>query len=171
VCTDGIRSSSRERLLPEVRPRCAGCVAWRGVVPEGDLTAATLERLGDALTFQLLDDSYILVHPIPSLSGGLVQGERLANLVCYRNVGAGADVDALLTDRHGRVNEVSLPPGAVDERFVDEMRALAEQNLAPPIAEVVASAACPFEQAIVDVEVPGMVFVRRSQIAGVAGAR
>lgn len=160
VCTDGIRSSSRELLLPEARPRYAGYVAWRGVVPEGELTAATLERLGDALTFQLLDDSYILVYPIPSLTGGLVQGERLANFVWYRNVGAGAEVDALLTDRQGRVNEVSLPPGAVDERFVDEMRAFAGKNLAPPITEVVTSAAGPFVQAIFDVEVPRMVFGR-----------
>lgn len=160
VCADGIRSGSRARLLPDVAPSYAGYVAWRGVVPEGELEPATLARLGDALTYQLLDESHILVYPIPSLTGGLAPGERLANFVWYRNVASGADLDALLTDRHGRVNEVSVPPGAVAEAFVAEARAYASAHLAPPIAEVVTGAADPFVQAIFDVEVPRMVFGR-----------
>ena len=37
VCADGVASTARSVLLPDVRPRYAGYVAWRGVVPEADL--------------------------------------------------------------------------------------------------------------------------------------
>src|SRR5437588_655142 len=65
VCADGVSSPTRARLLPEVRPSYSGYVAWRGTVPERALPAATRDLFGDAITYQVLKDSHVLVYPIP----------------------------------------------------------------------------------------------------------
>jgi 2,6-dihydroxypyridine 3-monooxygenase len=64
-----VSSLARARLLPEVRPSYSGYVAWRGTVPERTLPAATRELFGDAITYQVLKDSHILVYPIPGPGG------------------------------------------------------------------------------------------------------
>ncbi len=156
VCADGISSTVRATLLPDVAPAYAGYVAWRGTRPEQDLSAATFEALADAITYQVLPDSHILVYPIPGPSGSLLPGERLMNFVWYRNVAEGAEFDALMTDRDGRRRPVSLPPGGAKDAFVQCLRADAKAALAPAIAEVVTGVAEPFVQAVFDIEVPKM---------------
>ena len=42
VCADGIHSTARRLLLPDVSPSYAGYVGWRGTVREDELTAGTL---------------------------------------------------------------------------------------------------------------------------------
>src|ERR1700749_3948022 len=64
VCADGVSSLARARLMPEVRPSYSGYVAWRGTVPERALPTATRERFADAITYQVLKNSHILVYPI-----------------------------------------------------------------------------------------------------------
>ena len=86
VCADGISSASRQQMFPEVAPEYAGYVAWRGTVPESELSAATYDVLHDAITYQVLPHSHILVYPIPGLDGAVEPGRRLVNMVWYRNV-------------------------------------------------------------------------------------
>ena len=157
VCADGINSASRHTLLPEVTPRYAGYVAWRGVVPEAELSRPTYDVLHDALTYQLLPNSHILVYPIPGLDGAVEPGRRLMNIVWYRNVGE-RELPALFTDRTGLRRTVTLPPGAARDEVVDELRAVARDHLAPPIAEVVTGIQEPFAQAVFDIDVPRMAF-------------
>lgn len=156
VCADGIGSASRRMLLPEVTPRYAGYVAWRGVVPEAELSRGTYEVLHDALTYQLLPNSHILIYPIPGLDGAVQPGRRQMNMVWYRNVPE-EELLTFLTDRSGQQRSVSLPPGWVKDDVVREMRQFAEAHLAPPVAEVVASVREPFVQAVLDIDVPRMV--------------
>jgi 2,6-dihydroxypyridine 3-monooxygenase len=160
VCADGVSSLARARLLPEVTPVYAGYVAWRGTRPERDLPAAVRDRLGDAITYQVLQRSHILVYPIPGLDGALAPGERLVNFVWYVNVTAGEPLEALMTGRDGVHRAVSLPPGAATDDAVDAMRTAAAAALAPPIAAVVTGAAEPFVQVVYDIAVPRMAFGR-----------
>ena len=169
VCADGIGSASRRALLPEVTPRYAGYVGWRGVVPEAELTRESHRALHDALTYQLLPNSHVLVYPIPGLAGEVEPGRRLMNTVWYRNVPE-EELPAFLTDRTGQRRTVSLPPGAARDDVVAEMRRFAAEHLAPPLAEVVTSAAEPFVQAVVDIEVPRMVGGRACLIGDAAFA-
>jgi 2,6-dihydroxypyridine 3-monooxygenase len=169
VCADGISSPSRRALFPEVAPAYAGYVAWRGVVPERELGAETHRALRDALTYQLLPDSHILVYPIPGLDGAVDEGRRLINMVWYRNV-AEADLPGFLTDRSGQRRSVSLPPGAARDDIIAEMRGAARDHLAPPIAEVVARVPEPFVQAVFDIEVRRMVAGRACLIGDAAFA-
>lgn len=169
VCADGISSSSRRMLLPEVTPRYAGYVGWRGVVPESELSGASYEALHDALTYQVLPNSHILVYPIPGLDGAVEPGRRLMNMVWYRNVPEEA-LPAFLTDRSGQRRSLSLPPGTASDEVVHEMRQFAAEHLAPPIAEVVTSVAEPFVQAVFDIDVPRMVAGRACLIGDAAFA-
>ena len=170
VCADGVSSLARARLLPEVKPSYSGYVAWRGTLPEQALPAATRRRLGDALTYQVLKDSHILVYPIPGPGGALTLGDRLVNFVWYVNVAEGAELEELMTGRDGIRRAVSLPPGAATDQAVTAMREAAAAELAKPITEVVTGVAEPFVQVVYDIAVPRMVFGRACLIGDAAFA-
>jgi 2,6-dihydroxypyridine 3-monooxygenase len=168
VCADGISSQARARLMPQAAPSYAGYVAWRGTLPERSLSPATRKVLGDAITYQLLDHSHILVYPIPGIGGSLAVGDRLINIVWYVNLAEGQELDRVMTDRHGVRRSVSLPPGAATAEIVGQMRQAAAASLAEPIAEVVTGIPEPFVQAIYDIEVPRMVHGRACLIGDAA---
>src|SRR5215472_2132749 len=159
VCADGVGSRARACLLPGVSPQYAGYVAWRGLVPEqtlGEQAAA----LVDAITYYVYANSHVLVYPIPGMDGSVRPTDRLINFVWYRNYLPGSELTDLMTDRDGRLHEVSLPPGPPRPVHVAEMRATAAARLPERIAGVVLAAEAPFVQAILDVEVPRMAFGR-----------
>ncbi len=169
VCADGIGSLARSTLLPDVGPRYAGYVAWRGTVPERELDGPTFDALHDALTYQVLADSHILVYPIPGPNGAVGVGDRLINMVWYRNV-AEPDLGGFLTDRDGQPRSVSLPPGSVPDELVEELRSSAAALLAPPIAQIAMRMREPFVQAVFDIEVPRMAFGRACLLGDAAFA-
>ena len=170
VCADGVGSAARARLLPATAPRYAGYVAWRGTLRERDASPSTRRALDDAITYQVLDHSHILVYPIPALDGSLLPGDRLINVVWYVNVPAGTQLDGLMTGRDGILRAVSLPPGAATDQAVTAMRRAAADTLAPPIAEIVTGMTEPFVQAIYDLGVPRMAFGRACLIGDAAFA-
>lgn len=159
VCADGISSAARSQLVPDSQPRYAGYVAWRGMVPEAELSGPAYSRLHDALTYVLLGSSHILIYPIPSLAGAVASGQRLMNFVWYRNVD-NQQLEALLTDTAGVRRALSMPPGSIAQRFVEELRVAAERELPAAVAEVVLRTEQPFVQVVVDVDVPRMVVGR-----------
>lgn len=160
VFADGVSSTGRHILLPQVRPNYAGYVGWRGVVEEAALSTSAQEAMSDAIMYQVVPGSHILSYPIPHPDGSRDPGRRLVNVVWYRNAAAGPERDALMTDAHGRRRDATVPPGYVREEAVAELRALARDLLASPLAEVVTRAREPFIQAIVDIEVPRMAIGR-----------
>ena len=170
VCADGVSSLARARLLPDVRPSYSGYVAWRGTLPERDLPEAIRRALGDALTYQVLEHSHVLVYPIPGPGGALTAGDRLVNFVWYVNVAEGAELDELMTGRRMPSRPVSLPPGAATDQAVTAMRQAAAARFAPPIAAVATGLAEPFVQVVYDIAVPRMVFGRACLIGDAAFA-
>jgi 2,6-dihydroxypyridine 3-monooxygenase len=169
VCADGIGSSARRRLVPDVTPAYAGYAAWRGTVAEERMDGSTLAALAGALVYQVISAGHILVYPIPNVDGATEPGRRLLNFVWYRNY-PGAALDDLMTDRDGVRRDTTLPPGAVDPVHVDEMRAFATSHLAPPLAAVVLGTDEPFVQAVFDIDVPRMAFGRTCLIGDAAFA-
>jgi 2,6-dihydroxypyridine 3-monooxygenase len=170
VCADGVGSAARARLLPAVRPSYAGYVAWRGTFPERDLSQAARPVFADAITYQVMAGSHILVYPIPGLDGSLARGDRLINFVWYVNMAEGPELDQLMTGRDGIRRAVTLPPGSATDEAAGGLRQAAGRLLAAPIAEVVTSVAEPFVQAIYDIEVPRMVSGRVCLIGDAAFA-
>jgi 2,6-dihydroxypyridine 3-monooxygenase len=160
VFADGVTSTARNALLPGVHPQYAGYVAWRGVVPEAALSAATRHALDDAITYYVYANSHIMAYPIPGRNGSVAPDERLINVVWYRNYLAGDDLDDLLFDVNNVRREVSVPPGAVRPEHVAEARAVAAARLPWPLTEVVLAVPDLFVQVVLDLEVPRMAFGR-----------
>ena len=160
VLADGVQSTGRQRFFPGVEPTYAGYVAWRGTIAEHDIPAQVRDRLDDAIVYALIPNSHVLVYPIPGTDGRVDRGYRLWNFVWYRNVERGAAFDELMTDCDGTPHPISLRPGRVQERYVRELRDFAAAALPTDISAVIAAAAQPFIQAVVDVASPAMAVGR-----------
>lgn len=170
VFADGITSPSRRKISPESELEYSGYVGWRGTVLEKDVSPETFELLHDAISYSVAPHTHINVYPIPSNEGGLAVGERLLNYVWYRNVAEGHQLDELMTDKRGFAAKVSLHPGAVQDRFVDEMRSAAIALLAPAAAEVVVRTEQPYLQAVYDAGTSRMAMGRVALIGDAASA-
>jgi len=160
VCADGLGSTARSLLLPGIEPEYAGYVAWRAVTPESELSAGTLDALRDAMLYQILDHSHILVYAIPGPNDEVEPGRRIINAVWYRNAPDDGAFERLMTGVDGVRRTSTMPPGTIGPEHLAEMRAAARSTLAPPIRDVVLSCEEPLIQAIFDLEVPQMVFGR-----------
>lgn len=175
VAADGIGSTIRAQLFPEVRPVDAGYVAWRSAVPASALSEGAAALTTGSLIYQLLEASHVLVYPIPGSGPGSdghapsAVRDDLINLVWYRNVDPDA-VDALLTDVRGRRQHTTLQPGMVRPEHVEEFRAAARAQLAPQVGEVAEAAGEPFLQVVRDIEVDRMVAGRTVIIGDAAFA-
>lgn len=75
-----------------------------------------------------------------------------------------------MTDKRGFVAGVSLHPGQVQDRFVDEMRSAATELLAPAAAEVVLRTEQPYLQAVYDVGASQMALGRVALVGDAASA-
>ncbi|MFC5992854.1 NAD(P)-binding protein [Pseudonocardia hispaniensis] len=170
VFADGISSTGRRRLFPELGRRYSGYVGWRGTVRESEVTPQTYELLTDALTYTVGDRTHALTYPIPGMDGELEQGKRLFNFVWYRNVPAGPQLQELTTDVRGFECPVSIHPGAVQRRYVDELKDAAGAQLAPAVAEVVQRTEQPYVQVVFDTRIPGMAEGRIAVIGDAAFA-
>jgi 2,6-dihydroxypyridine 3-monooxygenase len=170
IAADGIGSTARAALAPEVRPDYAGYVGWRGTVVEGELSPATYEIVADAISYCILPNSHILIYPIPGPGGSTEPGERLINWVWYRNCPEGPELDALLTDRRGERQQVAVGAGSVAEPVVEALRADAADALPGPLAEMVARSPEPFVQVVLDVAVDRMAYGRAALIGDAAFA-
>lgn len=160
VFADGVRSTGRQQLSPETVPRYAGYVGWRGTVAEADLDLPTLAELADAMSYHVGANTHMIAYPIPGPNEELEVGKRLMNYVWYRNVAPGPDLDELVTDKRGRVCKVSVQAGDVQDRFIDQLRLDAREQLPRPFAEVVDRTPQPFIQILRDIVVDRMVYGR-----------
>jgi 2,6-dihydroxypyridine 3-monooxygenase len=170
IGADGIGSTVRRHLHPDVAPQYAGYVAWRGTCPETALDPETRSALSDAITYHVGTRSHILAYPIPALDGAVGRGDRLMNFVWYRNYAPGADLEDLLEDREGRRRKLSVPPGMMADRHLRELHATARAHLPPLLARVVDATEQPFVQVIFDLEVPSMVAGRTCLLGDAAFA-
>ena len=164
VAADGIRSTLRAQLLsdaePAVQPEYAGYVAWRGLVDEPSLSAATRALLFERFGFCLPEGEQMLGYPVAGAGDSVRPGERRYNFVWYRPADARAALPDLLTDSSGRLHAANISPQAIRTDVVAAMRRDAEAVLAPQFAEIVRCTAQPFLQPIYDLMSPRLAFAR-----------
>lgn len=163
VWADGIRSVGRGVVAHRASWAYAGYVAWRGTVRERDLRSETFRWFSEAVTYTLLRPGHILVYPISRGDAYEECGVEL-NWVWYWNVDERA-VDEFMTDRLGRRQPVSVPPGSVREELVNQLRERAMDELPAVLGELVTRTESPFLQLICDVTVDRMAG-RRSCLIG-----
>jgi 2-polyprenyl-6-methoxyphenol hydroxylase-like FAD-dependent oxidoreductase len=159
VGADGIRSTVRRQLLPELEPAYVGYVAWRGLIEEHSMSAAARAALCQHLAFCLPPGEQMLGYPVPGADEAIAPGQRRYNWVWYRPVEA-AQLPALLTDADGRRYDMSIPPARMAAAPIAAMRTAAADLVAPCFLEVVGLVEQPFIQAIYDLESPCLRFGR-----------
>ena len=135
IGADGLRSTVRASLFPDVQPAYAGYVGWRGIVAESALPAALREELGSHYYFALPPGEMLVCYPVPG---------RYWNYVWYRPAPSEAELADLATDATGP---------HVRPEVAARIKSIARATLAPRLAEVVERTQ-PFFQAIYDVEAP-----------------
>ena len=167
IGADGIRSTLRQRLLPDVTPAYAGYVAWRGLVPEQELPAHAADMLRDRFAFQHGAGHSALAYLIPGALDETRAGERRWNWVWYRRYSEDV-LKQLLIDRHSVARTRSLPPGAMKRADIEQLRNDAHAGLGPTFRALVDSTDEPFMQPIVDLRAPQMVFGRAVLIGDAA---
>ena len=160
IAAEGLRSTVRARLLPELQPAYAGYVAWRALLPESEAVRATrdiLER--DYLFFCVPEGSLALCYTVPARDGDLRVGHRDYNCAWYRPVDE-AELAELCTDTSGKCHGTSIPPPLIRPEVVADFCRSARAELASPMADVATRAEQPFFQAIDDLASPRLVFGR-----------
>ncbi len=165
IGADGLFSTVRRQLLPQVQPAYAGYVAWRGLVEEIALSESTREALCNRFAFCLPAGEQMVGYPVSGPDDDVRPGHRRYNFVWYRPAGA-EELGRLLTDTHNERHELSIPPNRIRPEVMAAKRKDADRLLAPPFAEVVRKTREPFLQAILDLEVPTMAPGARVAILG-----
>jgi 2-polyprenyl-6-methoxyphenol hydroxylase-like FAD-dependent oxidoreductase len=160
IGADGLRSSVRGQFLPQVRPRYAGYVAWRGLLDERSAVGVLTQELFGQFSFFLPPGEQFLGYPVAGPRNDLRPGHRSWNIVWYRPADETRDLPRLLTDARGHTHEVSIPPPLIAPGVIAEMRAAAARLLPPPLRAAVALMAQPFLQPIYDLESTAMAFGR-----------
>lgn len=166
IGADGLFSTVRAQLRPQVKPAYAGYIAWRGLVEEADLSQETRAAIFGHFAFCLPPGEQMLGYPVAGADESLEPGRRRFNFVWYRPAEEHSHLAELLTDTDGVRQELSIPPHKIRPAVLDAMRTDADRLLAPAFAEVVRQTEQPFIQAILDLETPTMVVGERSVILG-----
>jgi 2-polyprenyl-6-methoxyphenol hydroxylase-like FAD-dependent oxidoreductase len=117
---DGIRSSVRAQMAPEVQPVYAGYYIWRGAPNEADLAPEALRTIYPLFTFHFPERQQVITYPIAGFDNDLRPGKRRFNFIWYRV----ADADQLremCVDKNGVQHEHSVPPPLIRKDLIAQM--------------------------------------------------
>lgn len=165
IGADGVRSAVRRLLMPEVEPRYAGYVHWRGLVEEADVPAALHGLAFHHFAFCFGEGELAFSTPTAPDSRG---NGRRCQFVWVLPVDGEIALPRLCTDASGRCHGISIPPPLIRPELIRDLREQAEARLAPQIAALIARAPQPILQAIVDLESPRMAFGRVALVGDAA---
>ncbi len=157
IAADGVHSVVRQHVLPEIEPRYAGYVAWRGVLVAAEYPAKLKELLSRHMVFCFPEGEQAFSVPLaPADSASSVR----VQFVWFRPVDYVNELPELCTDANGIKHGVAIPPPLIRRAVIERLKADAKARLAPQIAELVMRAKQPILQAIYDLESPRMTYGR-----------
>jgi 2-polyprenyl-6-methoxyphenol hydroxylase-like FAD-dependent oxidoreductase len=164
---DGVRSSVRAQLTPEIQPTYAGYYIWRSAPNEADLAPETLQTIYPVFTFYLPKRQQILGYPIAGLDDDLTPGKRRYNIIWYRVAGAD-ELREMCVDENGVQHEFSVPPPLVRKDLIARMLADARAIMPPALLDCVTKAKQPFITPIYDFTAPSIVCGRVAMVGDAA---
>jgi 2-polyprenyl-6-methoxyphenol hydroxylase-like FAD-dependent oxidoreductase len=166
---DGVRSSVRAQLTPEIQPIYAGYYIWRCAPNEADLAPETLQTIYPVYTFYLPKHQQVLGYPIAGFNDDLTAGKRRYNLIWYR-VAEAEEFREMCVDENGVQHEFSVPPPLIRKDLIAQMRADARAIMPPGLLDCVTKAKQPFITPIYDFTAPSLVFGRVAMVGDAASS-
>ncbi|HEY1504753.1 MAG TPA: FAD-dependent monooxygenase [Stellaceae bacterium] len=160
IAADGIHSTIRAQLAPDVMPRYAGYVAWRGLIEESEMTESEHALLFGRMCFALPEGELLLALGMPGRDADTRQGHRRYYWIWFRPADETRTLPSLCTDASGRCHGSSIPPPLVRAEVIDELQHAAEARFAPPLAAIIRRTRLPYPHGIFDVEAPRLAFGR-----------
>jgi 2-polyprenyl-6-methoxyphenol hydroxylase-like FAD-dependent oxidoreductase len=164
---DGVRSSVRAQLTPDIQPIYAGYYIWRCAPNEADLAPETLQTIYPVYTFYLPKHQQVLGYPIAGFNDDLTPGKRRYNLIWYR-VAEAEEFREMCVDENGVQHEFSVPPPLIRKDLIAQMRADARAIMPPALLDCVTKAKQPFITPIYDFTAPSLVFGRVAMVGDAA---
>jgi len=155
IGADGFNSVVREYVAPNIHPQYAGYVAYRGLIPEKELTKDEVAFFGDKFSIYPYENAHLLCYLVPGPNGELSEGKRLYNWVWYQNK-TQKELDHLLIDRNGLKRDFTVPAGYLSKANQEDLHRTAYEQLPPVLRNRVLQTAQPFVQVILDMAVPQM---------------
>jgi len=164
---DGIRSSVRAQMAPDVQPIYAGYYIWRGAPNEADLEPETLNSIYPLFTFYLPTHQQVLTYPISGFDNDLRPGKRRFNFIWYR-VADAAKLREMNVDENGVQHEYTVPPPLIRKDLIADMYKDAREILPPALLDAVTKIKQPFVTPIYDFTAPAIVFGRVAMVGDAA---
>jgi 2-polyprenyl-6-methoxyphenol hydroxylase-like FAD-dependent oxidoreductase len=164
---DGIRSSVRAQMAPEVQPVYAGYYIWRGAPNEADLAPETLNSIYPLFTFFLPPRQEVITYPIAGFNNDLRPGHRRFNFIWYR-VADAAKLREMNVDENGVQHEYSVPPPLIRKDLIADMYKDARETLPPALLDALMKIKQPFVTPIYDFTAPSIVYGRVAMVGDAA---
>ncbi|KAI1778118.1 FAD/NAD(P)-binding domain-containing protein [Hypoxylon cercidicola] len=150
---DGSNSIVRRTFseLGQAERKYSGYVAWRGAVPEEQVSEETRDVFRANITNSRFHGKggHVIVYNIPGKSGSIEPGQRVLNFCWYTNVPR-SSLDSIMTDINGERRHTQLPPGKTRPEVWEKQRAYAKTIFALPYLEVLERIASPFVHIVTD---------------------
>lgn len=151
IGADGPDSFVRSKYLPLVKRQYVGYIAWRGIVPESEVSASTREIFKRSVTVHMMHRHHCIMYTIPGANGSLEPGERMLNFLWYTNETLEALDEILIDGIDGHKHHNLVPAGRVRKDIWSSQLARAKQVPLPmPFLEVMNKIQRPFIQVITE---------------------
>jgi 2-polyprenyl-6-methoxyphenol hydroxylase-like FAD-dependent oxidoreductase len=164
---DGIRSTVRGQMAPEVQPIYAGYYIWRGAPNEADLAPETLRTIYPLFTFYLPKRQQVITYPISGFNNDLTPGKRRFNFIWYR-VADAALMREMCVDENSKQHDYSVPPPLIRKDLIAGMHKDAREILPPALLDALMKIKQPFVTPIYDFTSPSIVYGRVAMVGDAA---
>jgi 2-polyprenyl-6-methoxyphenol hydroxylase-like FAD-dependent oxidoreductase len=164
---DGIRSSVRAAILPEVQPNYAGYYIWRGAPNEADLSRRALNEVFPYFSFFLPPQQQVICYPIAGFNDDLRPGYRRFNFIWYR-VAESNLLKQMCVDDHGHQHVYSVPPPLIRRDLIAGLRDEGGDALPPVLNDCLRAIKQPFFTPIYDFIAPRIVSGRVALVGDAA---
>lgn len=160
IAADGPNSPIRARYLPSVKRSYNGYIAWRGTVPESEMSSSALSLFRRSVTVhRMAGNHHCLVYMIPGKHGSIQPGERYLNFLWYTNEPV-SELESVMKDGvDGHRHRYIVPAGRVQSKVWEQRVNHARSIPFPaPFLEVITKIERPFIQLITDYCSPHAAF-------------
>ncbi|KAL9111275.1 MAG: hypothetical protein Q9227_004354 [Pyrenula ochraceoflavens] len=160
IAADGSNSTIRKLLAPKAVPKYCGYLAWRGTVPEAEVSDETRKFFDKGFFSNVLPGNrgYLVGYAMPGKDGTLERGCRAFNFVWYSKLPPSSALQTVLTDSSGHRHHNTLPRGRMDPGVWKRQFEPCKEVMLPAFREVCENVKEPFISAVNDCTAPSALY-------------